>query len=984
MKKLYALVLVLLTTTSLVFAQRITGKVTDSAGKSIIGATVQLVGTNIGTTVSTDGTYQLNTKAGAYQITVRAVGYDTQTKSITVSAGGQEVNFTLVEGAISLSDIVVVGSRSAQARTNIDSPVPVDVISTKELKGFAQVDVGQILNYVAPSFNSNRQTIADGTDHIDPASLRGLGPDQVLVLINGKRRHTSSLVNINGSVGRGAVGTDMNAIPVAAIERIEVLRDGAAAQYGSDAIAGVINIVMKNNTSGLTVSATGGENITNMKYNVTNLDGSSTKQNQKITDGGVFQLDLNKGFALGKKGGFLSFSGQYNEHGRTNRSGYDNAPTIYLGSAGAFPSTPGDQDATAFRQQLLTQDAQLVKQNGFDRHDMVLGNSSARNLGAFINGGLPLGKGALYFTGGLTYRRGKSFGNYRLPNSRSQQPLKADGSLYYPNGFLPAIESTINDRSLIAGYRMNVNGWRIDLSNTYGQNSFKYGVSNSGNAALANSDNPQTSFNAGKNIFTQNTINLDFSKPVQTSGILTGLNAAFGGEFRFEDYQIVAGEPNSYIGADLKKLVPLAPYTIGGTSPGTTLALPGSQVFLGFKDTDAIHKSRTSQSLYADFEGNIAKRLHLDVAGRFEHYSDFGSKLTGKIAGSLKLAEGLNLRGAASTGFRAPSLHQRYFQNTSTQFVNGNPSNTLTVNNDNPIARETIGVAALKPETSVNFSAGITARIARTLTLTADAFQIDIKNRIVYSGQYAASLLGIDASTGVNNVTFFANAANTQTRGLEVVLNDRIDVGKGKLTLTASGAFIKNKVTAINSTPVIDDPAKNENSGNSPDSWFKNILFNRQQRAYIESFSPRTKINLSGTYSIGKFDITLRTVQFGKTQYVVSNDTDAKKADGTYWNTQFLRDANGHAYVDQTFAAIWVWDVVLGYKITNNIGLTVGANNVFDKYPQQMFMDYRNSTGSIDYSSGRDATSRGRFLYQPNQGGYNGRYVYARLTFNFK
>ncbi len=421
---------------------------------------------------------------------------------------------------------------------------------------------------------------------------------------------------------------------------------------------------------------------------------------------------------------------------------------------------------------------------------------------------------------------------------------------------------------------------------------------------------------------------------------------------------------------------------ISGPANGTALALPGAQVFPGFQPTDAISQSRSSQSLYLDIESEVG-RLLFDVAGRFENYTDFGSTINGKLAARFKLFEALALRGAISTGFRAPSLHQRYFQNTSTQFVSGNPSNTLTVNNENPIARSFIGVDALKPETSINKTLGITAKFGR-FSATVDAYQIDISNRIVYSGAFSRALLGFTADqyVGVNNVNFFANAANTRTRGLDIVLNDRISLGKSTLTLTGAINFNKNEVTAINSTKLIDNPVQNETSGRSPDQWFRTLLFDRQQRSRIEVFQPRTKLNLSAQYSVKKFDLTLRAVRFGEIQYIHNVDPTIKKADGTYWNTQFARDANGNAFIDQTFQAVWITDLVVGYRINRMLYVSAGANNLFDVYPDQIYIDPRNATGSVDYNSGRDASNRGRLLFQPNQGGYNGRFVFARVLFN--
>jgi iron complex outermembrane recepter protein len=960
-------------------AQTVSGVVKDAKGEAIPGISIIIKGTTKGVQTDAEGKFSIDAEVGNVLV-FTSVGFIKQ--EITVTKDMSTLNIVLVEDLATLGEVTVVGSRG-KGRTDVDRPVPVDVISPKDLKGFSQVDVGQILNYVAPSFNSNRQTVADGTDHVDPASLRGLGPDQVLVLVNGKRRHTSALVNINGTVGRGAVGTDMNVIPVAAIERIEVLRDGAAAQYGSDAIAGVINVVLKKDFSGFAASLTTGANVTDLKYTAPIIGGATKSYSEKMTDGQVLQFDLMKGFRLGTEG-YLTLAAQYNDRGKTNRSGIDNIPTTYLGNNGGFPGTPAGQDATVFRTGLIAADAAIEKTNGYNRHNMVFGNSTSRNIGLFFNGGIPTNANSeFYFSGGITYRTGQGYGNYRVPVARNQQPLKVDGSLWYPNGFLPGIQSDINDQSAILGYKTKFGDWKMDLSNTFGANSFQFTVFNSGNASLSNSDSQPTKFDAGKLKFNQNTTNLDFSRAFDKAGAIEGLNMAFGAEFRRDQYQIVAGEKNSYFGDG--RTVPTAPLTAGGAAQGTAVAAPGAQVFPGYQISNEINKSRTNLGIYADFEGELAKRILLGIAGRFENYSDFGTNFSGKASTRIKITDNIALRGSVSTGFRAPSLHQKYFNNTSTQFVSGLPSNTLTVNNDDPIARTKIGVDELRPETSVNFAAGITAKVNTALTLTIDAYQIDIKDRIVYSGAFSRAILGFTASEyiGVNNVNFFANAANTKTQGIDIVAHSKFAIGKGQLNLTAALNFNKNEVTSINSTALINDPAKNLTTDN-PDNWFKNKLFDRQQRSRIEVWQPKNKVNISASYSIGKFDITARTVRFGEVQYVHNLDTKEKKADGTYWNSIFSRDASGNAYIEQTFKPVFITDLILNYRATEKFSVAIGANNILDVYPDQIYIDPRNAYGSVDYAAGRDASNRGRLLYQPNQGGYNGRFLFARLVYAMK
>src|SRR5882757_8785595 len=339
------------------------GVVKDADGTPLPGASITIIGNTTGTTTDANGNYLLKLNPGIYQIAATFLRQSAQSAQVTIVAGSTAKQDFTTTGVSDLSSVVVVGSRSRAARSKLTTPVPVDVILTKDIKPFAQMDVAQMLTYAAPSFQSSRQTISDGTDHIDPAGLRGLGPDQTLVLLNGKRLHSTALVNINGTVGRGSVGTDLNTIPAAAIERIEVLRDGAAAQYGSDAIAGVINVVLKKNYNGFNISATLGQNFTNMPY----------KGGVNINDGVNQQIDFSYGLAKAN-GTYLNISGQFLRRFSTNRSGDDNIPLVYLGNNGAFPGnpyTPPSVSDQAYRRNLMDKDADLVKQHGYDRHNIV-------------------------------------------------------------------------------------------------------------------------------------------------------------------------------------------------------------------------------------------------------------------------------------------------------------------------------------------------------------------------------------------------------------------------------------------------------------------------------------------------------------------------------------------------------------------------------------------------------------------------------------
>ncbi|RZK91377.1 MAG: TonB-dependent receptor [Pedobacter sp.] len=938
-----------LTISTQLFAQGIKGKVTDSAGVSIPGATIQVIGTKLGTSSDANGLYSLKfPAAGSYKVRVSFTGYTSGEAAVQADNTIKTLDFSLQDAKELLQDVVVIGSRAAP-RTNIESVVPVDLISTKDVKAFAQTDLTQILNFVAPSFSSNRQTVSDGTDHIDPASLRGLGPDQVLVLVNGKRRHTTALVNINGTFGRGTVGTDLNSIPVSAIERIEVLRDGAAAQYGSDAIAGVINIVLKKVTP-YSISTSFGQS-------------SSSALGRDFSDGRTFQVDFSKGWAFKNDKGFINFAAQYLQRGYTNRGGLDTRPLLYS----ANPTRGATETEAAFQARfagLKAADDARAAANGLDRNNMRVGNSDSKNGGAFLNGQFNFGKTTqLYYAAGFTHKTGSAAGFYRLPTQTTQIDLSI-----YPNGFLPFINTKINDYSFSAGLRGKIGTWDYDLSNTSGENTIKFNIDNTVNASLPTGTSP-TSFYAGELLFRQNTTNLDLNKKYQfDGGFITSLNTAFGGEFRIDNYQIKEGE--------------LLSYSNGGRLIGTSPTASGSQVFPGFKPGNALDKSRNNVGAYADLEAEFGKRVTLEAAGRYENYSDFGSNFSYKFTGKVKLFGDVSLRGAYATGFRAPSLHQQYFNNESTQFVGTAATQVLTVNNSNPIVGQ-FGVGTLKPEISKSGSLGLAGRIAKTFTFTIDAYNIDIRDRIVFSSQYARERSGgvlvptgvvnqilntVDPNAQVNSVQFFTNAITTNTAGIDVVLTNKFTLGtKSSLILSVAGNVNKTVVRSIQGSDKIES-----------NPTLKAKLFDRLERSRFESSVPKNKLNITATYNVDKLSFVARTVRFGEVTYLNAVDPNVP--------------ANGlPTQLDQTFSPKWVSDFSVSYAPSKMWTVTVGANNIFDVYPDKLYIDARNSetnfnsASTSNYSGGLDNTSNGRFLYPRavSQFGFSGRYVYGKIACTF-
>ena len=610
-------------------AQSISGRVTDAqSGQPLNGARVSLVGTLQGTVARADGSYRIPVSAGTQTVRVSYIGYSPIVDTVIVVAEGVTRDYKLVKGGVTLDANVVIGTR-LNDRTVLNTAVPVDVITPAEIQSTGQVETNQVIQMLAPSFNFPRPTISDGTDHIRPSTLRGLGPDQVLVLVNGKRRYTTALVNVNGTIGRGSTGVDLNSIPSSAIERIEILRDGAAAQYGSDAIAGVINIILKTDPTS-EIGAEYGSNYTTLKPKDTAYARNLAKlKDTRITDGDVAEWDLNTGMNF-RGGGFFHVTGQYEHRGSTNRSLPD-LRTQYFA---------GDPKNT---------DPNFVGQNHFRQ-----GDARVNDLGFMVNANLPqMNSGAqVYAFGGASKREGQGAGNWRLPNGNNT--VRA----IWPNGFLPFINSDIVDYSGTVGVKGEVAKWKYDLSGSYGHNRFDFTITNTNNATMGAAS--PTEFDAGGLKFDQAIANLDFVRAFPLSSFSSPLNVAFGAEARHEKYGVIAGEPNSYKDGGVKVL--------DGPSAGAQ-PVPGAQVFAGFQPGDAGDNPRTNYAGYIDLETSPITRLQLGLAGRGEHYSDFGGTINGKASGRFEFYPGYAIRGAIQTGFRAPSLAQEFFSSTATNFI---------------------------------------------------------------------------------------------------------------------------------------------------------------------------------------------------------------------------------------------------------------------------------------------------------------------------
>ncbi len=804
------------------------GKVTSvGSDDGLPGASVSFSGTAAGAITRSDGAYRVLLKPGTYELRVRLLGYGSKRDTVVVTAGGVVTrNYALSKSAAQLDQVAVTGSR-AGARTVVSSPVPVDVLNAAELTQTGRVETAQMIQAVAPSFNFPRPAVADGTDHVRPATLRGLGPDQTLVLVNGKRRYTSALVNNNGTIGRGTSAVDLNAIPASMIERIEILRDGAAAQYGSDAIAGVINIILKG-------AGGSGASIQTGQFN------TDVPTLGKRTDGGNTALSIDNSARFGNNS-FVHAGVEYRNRAMTNRSFAD--PRVQF-------AANDPREASANRQTHWSGDAATA--------DVV----------GMYNAGVNLAGGAqAYSFGSFGRRDGRSTGFFRRPTQIAQVVRSK-----FPNGFLPNITSDILDYSGAVGLKGDAKKWRYDASQVFGGNAFNFLINNSNNASMG--DRSPTSFDAGTLGFRQAVTNLDLFRGFEAAG--RPLRVATGAEFRWENYSITEGDSASWISGGERAR------DINGNLT-TTLALPGSQVFPGFSPKDATTQSRTAVAAYVDVESDISKQLLLGAAARIENFSDFGSQATGKFTARFAPTETFAVRGGAATGFRAPSLQQNFFTSTATTFSNGIPVDLRTL----PVAsREArlLGARDLTPETSLNLSAGVTVQPTSAFTLTADYYNIAISDRVVLSENFqGAAVANFFATNGFPQVSggrYFTNAIDTRTWGLDVVGNYGLDLGTaGQLRLTAGYNQNKTRVSRV----VINTPPQL--------AAFNEQLFGRAERGRIEVGQPRNNLLLTAMYDRKRFTMTARTQRFGEvtSMAALATGTARQVPDQTY-SAKYITD----------------------------------------------------------------------------------------------
>jgi iron complex outermembrane receptor protein len=770
-----------------------------------------------------DGRYRLAVPAGRYEVRAQRVGYATGRDTVTIVAGQTStLNFKIERAAAMLEAVTAVGSRG-QVRSVIDAPVPIDVLPAVDLRATGRVETAQMIQSLEPGASVPHASVAEGTDLIHPLSLRGLGPDQVLVLVNGKRRHTSALMNVNGSVGRGSVGVDLNAIPASMIDHIEILRDGATAQYGSDAVAGVVNVVLKSGVHGDAVSTLGRSATT---YNRGDDGATYAGGEPSASDGRALHASIDKGVVFGERG-FLHGAFELRDREYTNRS---------------LPGAPG----TTYR----------------------LGDPQSHDAALFLNGGNLFANGLeLYADAGGSRRTMGAAGLYR------PSPPSMAGT--FPSGFVPVIRPTIDDYAGTLGLRGQAGEWEWDLSTTYGRNAVAYEVENTSSGNVAR---PETRFDVGRLHYGQSTTGLELAR---TLSYFDETRLTAGTELRVESYGIGAGSAPS----------------------------PAVEGFPAFTAAQATDRSRHDVAGYLDLESDLSATLLLGLSGRVENYSDVGTVGAGKLALRWEPVRKHALRASVERGFRAPSLAQSYFSNSGTDagFTAGQPT---------VISVPAAGAPALTPERTTTYSFGVVAEPTSAISLSADVYHLEVKDRIVLR----------DAPAG--SPSYSVNGVDTRTRGLAVSAGYSLrSAAAGALRLTAG--------LDLNDTWITTNFA-----GSS-------AALSRVSITRIEDGQPGSSLLASAAYRLGDFGALLRTQRFGEVE---------------------VGYAAGLGYPNQTFAARWITDANVSYTLLRKYTFTAGADNLFDVYPD------RNSAPA---STGFNGISPYNAI---SPFGFNGRFVFGRLA----
>jgi iron complex outermembrane receptor protein len=872
MKRIYfTLLLLMLALPALVVAQNVTGTITDN-GDAVIGATISIGST--GTVTDLDGKYDLSLGgAGTYELTVSYIGYESETKSFTLAAGETATwDVALSSGATNLEELVVVGSRTAP-RSNTTSPLPVDVFRAKDLLSTGQTTFDKALQYRVPSFNTVQTPVNDATSLLDPYEIRNMGPSRTLILINGKRKNLSALLYTQTSPGRGETGADISGIPVDAIKRIEILRDGASAQYGSDAIAGVMNIILKDDAEGGSFT---------LRTGITSEG-----------DGEMFGISLNNGSKMGRDG-FINYTLDLSKTELANRPGTVDA----AGEAGDFGADIADVQA------FLADRPDAGNVNGSPE---TTASKFAVNFGNNLTDNTEIYGDAAYI-----YKRVNSFANYRTPYWRTEAdfPYLAD---FFPNGengeyvgYVPTFEGLLNDYNATLGFRTKKNGWIADLSFTVGGNQQTYKVNNSHNRnevlvpnwVDANEDGQQQpsevsfaqryrenspiTFDPGGTRFTHTVGNIDITRRLSDR-----IGIAFGSEFRNENFTIIEGELSSYEAG-------------------------GADSFAGADPRNSGKFNRYNFGGYADAAFDITDDFLVNATVRLENYSDFGNAFVYKVSSRYKFAEDkITLRASYSTGFRAPTLHQIFTQKAQYSFVPGQGIQVGGLVNNVSREARLLGLPQLDAEKSTNFTFGIGLRPSSDLSITIDYYNIKVEDRVILSTEIGGTDAGntqldqILTDNNLSDLSFFVNGLDTRTSGIDFVGNYRgFKLGENVLNINLAGNYtLQNERIGDVKNPEIVSSA-----GQS--------VANQTQEALFFTSRPVYKVILGLGTDIGKLGVSLNNTVFGPTTFYQQG-----LADGIF--TEFSTKV--------------VTDLAFNYGISDKTTLSLNVNNLLNVLPEWEF-----------------------------------------------
>ncbi|VAW11588.1 TonB-dependent receptor [hydrothermal vent metagenome] len=852
-----------------VYQSTVTGTITDEKGVPLAGVNIVEKGTTNGTTTDFDGNYEITADDNS-TLVFSYIGFGNVEEKI---GGRSSIDVKLSEG-VQLEEFIVVGSRTAP-RSNADTPLPVDVVGVKELTSTGQVTFDKALQYRIPSFNTVQTPVNDATSLLDPYEIRNMGPSRTLILINGKRKNLSALLYTQTSPGRGETGADISAIPIDAIKRVEILRDGASAQYGSDAIAGVMNIILKTSPS---------EGSATIRTGITSEG-----------DGEMFGIAVNNGSTIGDDKGFINYTIDLSKVNLTNRPGTVDAE----GEAGDFGADIADV------QEFLSRRPDAGNINGAPE---TAAAKFSVNLGYDLSDNTQLYANAAY-----VYKSVNSFANYRTPYWRTEAdfPYLAD---FFPNGpggeydgYVPTFEGLLSDYNGTVGFKSNINDWNVDLSFTTGGNLQTYKINDTHNRNVVFSpstwvdangngtvddgeltegsqlyrENSQQSFDPGGTRFSHNVGNIDVSRVLSDK-----ISIGIGAEFRTETFEIIEGELSSYDGG--------GPDSFAGASP------QNSGKF-----------NRYNIGGYFSLDYDVTDAFLLSGTVRAEDYSDFGNAFVYKVSSRFKVSDAFTLRGSISSGFRAPTLHQIYTQKAQYSFVPGQGIQVGGLINNVSSQAQLLGIPQLDAETSTNFTVGFGGKINNNFSYTFDYYNISVKDRIVLSteiGPTDAGNTALDAILSSNNlsdISFFANAIDTKTSGVDVVIGyNNISLGGGTLGFNLSGNYtIQNERDGA-----VNNPTLVEQAGQS--------VVNETQEALFFTSRPITKWILGANYDLGKFGFSLHNTYFGKTTF---------------------KQQGMSADLRTEFTPKIVTDLGITYNATDKFTLALNINNLLNVLPEWSF-----------------------------------------------